>query len=135
MMSAQILAAHIVLSPDPEPWPLTLSFRNLPPSLFLYYLIGMMIRKWTVPSRFPSFTFPVSDSDYVGFLFVRSIQQAVFRSFKRSDAVIHHFSLCTQLRIIFNCNCYEVWFNCFRWRVPSFPLQKTAAGISVRTAG
>lgn len=81
------------------------SFRNLPLTLFIYYLISAMIRKRTVPSLFPSCTFPVSESDYVGFLFVRRTQWTVTWSFKISDAVIHHFSLCTQLRKIFNCNC------------------------------
>ena len=94
-----------------------LSFRNLPLNLFIYYLISVMIRKRTVPSLFPSCTFPVSESDYVGFLFVRRTQWTVTWSFKISDAVIHHFSLCTQLRKIFNCNCFKLWLNCFRWRM------------------
>ena len=93
------------------------SFRNLPLNLFIYYLISAMIRKRTVPSLFPSCTFPVSESDYVGFLFVRRTQWTVTWSFKISDAVIHHFSLCTQLRKIFNCNCFKLWLNCFRWRM------------------
>jgi hypothetical protein len=50
------------------------SFRNLPSTHFLYYLIDVMIRKRTVPSWFPSYIFPVSNSDCVGFLFVRCIQ-------------------------------------------------------------
>ena len=49
-----------------------------------------------------SFRFPISD--YVGFLFIRWIRCSDLWSFKISDAVIHHFSLCTQLRNIFNCN-------------------------------
>ena len=47
------------------------SFRNLPPIPFIYYLIDAIIRKRTVPSCFPSCISPVSESDHVGFLFVR----------------------------------------------------------------
>lgn len=82
------------------------SFRNLPFHLLLYYSIGVMIRKWTVPSTFPSCTSPVSDPDHVRFLFVRYISCSSLQIFKISGVVIHHFSLCTQLRILFNCNCF-----------------------------
>lgn len=72
-----------------------------------------MIRTRTVPSCFPSCTSPVSDSDYVRFSFLRCIQWGEPWSFKISGAVIHHFSFCTQLRKLFNCNCVEPVLTAF----------------------
>ena len=68
------------------------SFWNLPLIPFIYCLISVMIRKWTVPFIFPSFTSPVSDSGYVGLLFIRCTLWSIVRSFKISDAAIHHLS-------------------------------------------
>ena len=76
VMSALRSPLHsLVLSPDLQSvsW-ITGPFETYLSIPFLYYLIDAMIRKRTVPSWFPSCIFPVSNSDCVGFLFVRCIQ-------------------------------------------------------------
>ena len=103
-MSDQNLLHSPVLSPDlqPDSW-ISAPFETYLSIPFLYYLIDAIIRKWTVPFKFPSCIFPVSDSGFIRFLFVRSINWSVLRSFKMSDARNHHFSY-----FVLNCGSYSI---------------------------
>jgi hypothetical protein len=106
VMSAFRSVLHsLVLSPDLQ----NIIWIATPFETYLSYLSSTIwLMRWSERGLFHPVSHPASfrfpNSEYVGFLFVRWIHFLILWSFKISDAVIHHLSLCTQLRNIFNCN-------------------------------